>query len=162
MTDTAARLGAGRFLDPSDAVQVPDLVTTTVHELTTVDEAKVTGVLRVPRGAKTVVTFMHPRQDLSHHALVPHLLSDGYAVWTQGSRSPNNDLNLIHEQTLLDFAAGQVYLRDRGFSAVVTLGHSGGGTLAAFYCQQAGTPADGRLACAPLARPARSSRRRTA
>ena len=70
-------------------------------------------------------------------------------MWTQGTRSVNNDLALVHEQALLDVAAGQVFLRDRGFDAVVTLGHSGGGTLFAFYHQQASLPA----ATADLPRP---------
>jgi hypothetical protein len=74
-------------------------------------------------------------------------------VWTQGSRSPNNDLSLVHEQALLDFAAGHVLLREQGFDRVVSLGHSGGATLAAFYCQQAGLAPGERLAAAPSGRP---------
>lgn len=150
MTETASRLGAGRYVESIDA---PDGVTTSVHELTTVDDAKVTGVLRVPAGARTVVTIMHPRQDVTYHSLVPYFLGSGYAVWTQGSRSPNNDLTLIHEQAIIDFAAGHAFLRSAGFGHVVSLGHSGGGTLAAFYCQQAGLAPDERLAAAPSGRP---------
>lgn len=153
MTTTAGRLGAGRYVDSAEGVVVPDTVTTSVHELSTVDGAKISGVLRVPPGAATVVTIMHPRQDVTHHALVTHLLADGQAVWTQGSRSPNNDLNLVHEQTLLDFAAGHAFLRTAGFPRVVSLGHSGGGTLTAFYCQQAGLDPDQRLATTPSGRP---------
>ena len=150
MTSGASGLGAGRYAEVE--VDVPGNVVTTVHDLVTVDGAHVTGVLRVPPGARTAVTVMHPRQDVTHHALVPYLLAAGHAVWTQGSRSPNNDLGLIHEQALLDFAAGHVLLREQGFDRVVTLGHSGGGPLAAFYCQQAGlAPAD-RLAAAPSGR----------
>ncbi|WP_382309800.1 hypothetical protein [Herbiconiux sp. UC225_62] len=124
-----------------------------MHELVTVDRAKVSGVLRVPHGARSVVWIMHPRQDVTHHALVPLLVADGFAVWTQGSRSPNNDLALIHEQTLLDVAAGQVFLREQGFSHVVMLGHSGGGTLAAFYCSQARLAPAARLTKTPAGRP---------
>jgi hypothetical protein len=123
-----------------------------VHELDTSDDAKVTGILRVPRGATTVVTIMHPRQDVTHHPLIPYLLTMGYGVWTQGSRSPNNDLNLLHEQAIIDFAAGHVFLRDNGFD-VYSLGHSGGGTLAAFYCQQAALPPGERLTTTPSGRP---------
>ncbi|MGY1616589.1 hypothetical protein ACI797_07540 [Geodermatophilus sp. SYSU D00691] len=145
-----ARLGAGRWIA---AAQPPDSTVTTAHQLTTADGATVTGLLRVVPGAGTVVCLMHPRQDVSHHALVPELLARGYAVWTQGSRSVNNDLALVHEQALLDVAAGQVFLRDRGFASVVTLGHSGGGTLFAFYAEQAGrAPAD-RIARTPAGRP---------
>lgn len=143
-------LGAGRYVDTIDA---PDAVTTSVHELRTVDGASVTGVLRAPVGADTVVTIMHPRQDVTHHALVPYLLRGGHAVWTQGSRSPNNDLTLIHEQAILDLAAGMTFLREQGHDRVLSLGHSGGATLAAFYCEQAGLPAGDRLTHAPSGRP---------
>jgi hypothetical protein len=150
MTAPAGRLGAGRWIA---AAQSPAATVTTAHELTTADGAKVSGLLRIVPGAATVVCLMHPRQDVSHHVLVPELLARGFAVWTQGSRSVNNDLALVHEQTLLDVAAGQVFLRDRGFEHVVTLGHSGGGTLFAFYHQQAGMlPAD-RVAATPAGRP---------
>jgi hypothetical protein len=103
-------------------------------------------------GARTVATLMHPRQYFTHHVLVPELLARGVAVWTQTTRSPNNDLTLLHEQALLDMAAGQVFLRDNGFDHVITVGHSGGGTLAALYHQQASrAPAD-RIARTPTGR----------
>lgn len=144
------RLGAGRYIE---AREIPPSTVTTVHELSTSDGATATGILRTPPGASAVVTIMHPRQDVTHHVMVPELLSRGYAVWTQGSRSPNNDLSLLHEQAIIDAAAGHVRLRDLGWQSVVSLGHSGGATLAAFYCQQAGlSPAD-RLANTPAGRP---------
>ncbi|QBJ95593.1 alpha/beta hydrolase [Rhodococcus sp. ABRD24] len=150
MTEQHQRLGAGRYID---AAQAPDSTVISMHELSTADGAKVSGVLRVVPGARTVVTLMHPRQDLTHHVLVPELLARGFAVWTQGTRSVNNDIALVHEQALLDAAAGQVFLREKGFEHVVTLGHSGGGTLFAFYHQQAGLPAGERLARTPAGRP---------
>jgi hypothetical protein len=156
LTDEAGRpgegrLGAGRWIE---AAQPPSATVTSVHQLTTSDGATVSGVLRTVPGARTVVCIMHPRQDVTHHVLVPDLLMRGFAVWTQGSRSVGNDLSLVHEQALLDAAAGQVFLRDRDFAAVVTLGHSGGGTLFAFYGQQAARPADERIARTPAGRPA--------
>ena len=147
---TTARLGAGRYIE---SAQIPDGTVTTTHELTTSDGATVTGVLRTLPRADTVVSLMHPRQDLTHHVLVPELLERGFAVWTQGTRSTNNDINLIHEQALLDAAAGQVLLRERGFAHRVTLGHSGGGTLFAFYNQQAGLAPSERIAKTPSGRP---------
>jgi hypothetical protein len=126
-------LGAGRYLAAGER---PRETVTSVHELTTADGATVRGVLATVPGARTVVCLMHPRQDVTHHALVPQLLQAGAAVWTQGSRSPNNDLTLVHEQALLDVAAGQVFLRGL-FDDVVVLGHSGGGTLFAYYLEQA-------------------------
>jgi hypothetical protein len=144
------RLGAGRYVGTID---LPESVTTSVHQLRTSDGASVSGVLRVPDGARTVVTIMHPRQDVTHHPLVPYLLTQGHAVWTQGSRSPNNDLNLLHEQAILDLAAGMVFLRRQSFDRVFSLGHSGGATLAAFYSQQAGLPPGERLSRTPSGRP---------
>jgi hypothetical protein len=146
----ATRLGAGRH---ADTIYTPPGVTTSVHELTTSDGSTVVGVLRVPGRARTVVTIMHPRQDVTHHAMVPYLLSGGLAVWTQGTRSPNNDLNLLHEQAIVDLAAGHVFLREHGFPHVVCLGHSGGGTLAAFYCQQGTLGPGDRLRATPTGRP---------
>ncbi len=145
------RLGAGRWIE---AAQPPGATVTSVHQLTTSDGATVSGVLRTVPGARTVVCLMHPRQDVTHHVLVPELLMRGFAVWTQGTRSVNNDLSLVHEQALLDAAAGQVFLRGRDFAAVVTLGHSGGGTLFAFYGQQAALPGGERIATTPAGRPA--------
>ena len=111
------------------------------------------GVLRVPKAARSVVTLMHPRRDMTHHAVVPHLLRAGMVVWTQHSRSVNNDLVLLHEQVLLDAAVGLAFLRDRGFETVVTFGHSGGGPLYAFYIEQASlAPAD-RVTTTPGGRP---------
>ncbi|MBB4688755.1 alpha/beta fold hydrolase [Amycolatopsis jiangsuensis] len=145
-----ARLGEGRYLSAGER---PGATVTSVHELTTSDGATVRGVLATVPGARTVVCLMHPRQDLSHHPLVPLLLRAGAAVWTQHTRSVNNDLNLLHEQALLDVAAGQVFLRDKGFEQVVVLGHSGGGTLFAFYAEQAALPAAERIAVTPGGRP---------
>lgn len=143
-------LGAGRYLAAGDR---PAATVTTVHELTTEDGAAVRGVLATVPGARTVVCLMHPRQDVTHHPLVPLLLQAGAAVWTQHPRSVNNDLNLVHEQALLDVAAGQVFLREQGFDAVVTLGHSGGGTLFAYYLEQAALAPDDRVAVTPGGRP---------
>jgi hypothetical protein len=151
VTDDGGRLGAGRWIG---AARPPSATITSVHQLTTSDGATVSGVLRTVPAARTVVCIMHPRQDVTHHVLVPELLMRGFGVWTQGTRSVNNDLSLVHEQALLDAAAGQVFLRDQDFAAVVTLGHSGGGTLFAFYGQQAALPGDERIARTPAGRPA--------
>ncbi|MBW0091667.1 alpha/beta hydrolase [Pseudonocardia sp. KRD-184] len=147
---TAARLGAGRHVRSEP---LPEATRTSLYELGTADGATVTGTLRTVPGATTVVCIMHPRQDQTHHPLVPILLRGGAAVWTQVSRSVNNDIALVHEQTLLDVAAGLGHLRDLGFDHVVTLGHSGGGTLYAYYHQQAGLDPAQRVALTPAGRP---------
>ena len=144
------RLGAGRYLAAGER---PESTVTSVHELTTADGATVRGVLATVPGARTVVCLMHPRQDLTHHPLVPPLLRAGAAVWTQHTRSVNNDLSLLHEQALLDVAAGLAFLRERGFASLVTLGHSGGGPLFAYYLEQAGLPPGRRVTATPGGRP---------
>jgi hypothetical protein len=148
---TTERLGAGRYLAAGGR---PGAASTSVHELTTSDGASVRGVLVTVPGATTVVCLMHPRQDVTHHPLVPVLLRAGVAVWTQHTRSVNNDLTLVHEQALLDVAAGMVFLREQGFATIVTLGHSGGGPLYAFYLEQAGLAPGDRIATTPGGRPA--------
>lgn len=146
MTASVSRLGAGRYIE---SATLPADTVTSAHELPTADGAKVYGLLRSLPGATTVLSIMHPRMDTSHHVLVPELVARGFAVWTQGSRSTNNDLNLIHEQTLLDVAAGQVFLQDQGFAKRITLGQSGGGTLFAFYHQQANLAPEERISVTP-------------
>jgi hypothetical protein len=150
MTRADDRLGAGRHVRGES---VPDATRTDLVQLGTTDGATVTGTLRTVPGATTVVCIMHPRQDQTHHPLVPVLLHAGCAVWTQTSRSPNNDIALVHEQALLDVAAGLVHLRDAGFAHVATLGHSGGGALYAYYHEQAGLPPGQRTATTPAGRP---------
>jgi pimeloyl-ACP methyl ester carboxylesterase len=143
-------LGAGRYVAPAE---IPGATVTCAHELTTSDGAQVAGLLRTVPGATTVAFLMHPRQDFSHHVLVPELLGRGFAVWTQGTRTVGNDLTLLHEQALLDMAAGHVFLRERGFENIVAVGHSGGAALAAFYGQQAGRQPADRLATTPGGKP---------
>ena len=86
---------------------------------------------------------MHPREMVIATYMVPEILKGGVAVLILGPRTVGNDLRLEHETALLDLAAGQKFLRDiAGFERRVLLGTSGGGPLAAFYCQQAALPGD--------------------
>jgi hypothetical protein len=144
------RLGAGRDVA---RMAPPTAVTTTVHELKTFDGASVQGVLHRLPGATTVVSLMHPRQQLVHHPMIAYFLHRGLAVWTQDTRSPNNDLNLVHEQAILDVAAGQVFLRDLGFDKLLVFGHSGGGTLFAYYIEQSALEPEFRIDVTPAGRP---------
>lgn len=129
-------------------------VRVSTHELKTLDGARIAGILRtVGDGRGPVVSVMHPRQDVTHHPLIPSLLAMGVSVWTQGSRSVNNDIALVHEQTLLDVAAGQVFLQQQDFGLSITLGHSGGATLYAYYQEQARTPPEERHTASPSGLP---------
>ena len=129
----------------------PAGTTTSLVGLETQDRAASHAALWTPPGRRpaTVAMLMHPRADFLRHYAVPRLLDAGYAVWTQNSRSVGNDSMLIHEQVLLDVAAGIARLREMGFENVVALGNSGGGSLYAFYGAQASAPPGGRLTETP-------------
>jgi hypothetical protein len=150
VTKREDRLGAGRL---HDSGPLPDGVVTTVHQLTTHDGALVSGTLFTVGDARTVVTISHPRVDSTHHVLIPLLCRAGLSVWAQGMRGAGSDLTLVHEQAVLDIAAGFAFLRRRGFEHVVPLGHSGGGALNALYIQQASRTPAHRLTATPSGRP---------
>jgi hypothetical protein len=136
--------------------RLPAGVRLTAHPLRTSDGASVTGYLFRRGGERTVVCSMHPRELLVPNYLVPEILLGGCAVWVQGSRSPGNDLRLEHETAVLDLAAGQTFLRDvENFEYSVLQGTSGGGPLAALYCQQSGRSAEDRIQASPGGRPTR-------
>jgi hypothetical protein len=137
-----------------NADDLPAGVQLTVHPLTTADGASVTGYLFRRGGERTVVCAMHPREMVVATYIVPEILKGGAAVLILGPRTVGNDLRLEHETALLDLAAGQRFLRDvAGFEHRVLLGTSGGGPLAAFYCQQSSLPGDQRIKKSPGGKP---------
>ena len=62
------------------------------------------------------------------------------------TRHLNNDTDALHERMLLDVAGTIAWLRTHGFRRVVLLGNSGGGSLFAFYLEQAAKPPAARHA----------------
>ena len=107
------------------------------------------GILYTTGAHHTVVCFMHPKADMSRHYAIPALLAAGYAAFGQNSRWLNNDELCVHENLLLDVAAGLRFLRTRGFRHIVLVGNSGGGSLYSFYQAQAATPPPHRLTHTP-------------
>jgi hypothetical protein len=97
---------------------------------------------RMPRAG---VHLMHPRTDQSLNYNIPPLVRAGYAVLGRAGRAVNNDVDTVHEEMLLDVAAGVRLLRDSGCEQVVLLGNSGGGSLACLYQSQALTVPGSRL-----------------
>src|SRR4051794_12142346 len=112
--------------------------------LDTQDRALAQGWLYARGGESTVAVLMHPRADFSHHYATPGLLEAGIAVLNVNSRWLNNDATLVHEQVLLDVAAGLAAARQR-YDPVVLVGNSGGASLFTFYLHQVHAPAGGRL-----------------
>src|ERR1700722_6028942 len=76
------------------------------------------------------IHLMHPRTDQTRNYNIGPLVKAGFAVLARNSRSVNNDIETLHEDLLLDMAAGIVHLRDRGCETVILLGNSGGAALA--------------------------------
>jgi hypothetical protein len=115
------------------------------------DGFPLSGILHLPaRGEPDVVVVaMHPRVDFSRHYLAPRLAAAGYAFFGAHTRYLNNDADMLHERVLLDVAGTVAWARERGFRRVVLLGNSGGGSLFAFYLEQAAKPPAERLARAP-------------
>ncbi len=147
---TTAGLRATQWSDDA----LPKGTQLTAHALRTADGASVTGYLFRKGGERTVVCSMHPREMVVVSYMVPEILKGGCALWIQGPRTVGNDLRLEHETALLDLAAGQLFLRDKmNFQHCVLQGTSGGGPLAAFYCQQAALPLDQRIKFSPGGRP---------
>ena len=112
-----------------------------------------TGILYNAGRSRTVVSFMHPQADMSRHYATPYLTAAGYAVFGQNSRWLNNDALCVHEQLLLDVAAGVRFLRERGFERVILAGNSGGGSLYCFYIAESSTSPPGRLRETPAGDP---------
>ena len=132
---------------------LPDGVQLTVHPLRTADKAVATGYLFSRGGERTVVCAMHPRELVVAQYMVPAVLEAGCAMWIMGPRAVGNDIRLEHEAALLDMAAGQNFLAERGYEQRVLLGNSGGGPLAAFYIQQATRAPEARVERTPGGRP---------
>lgn len=138
----------GRYDNPYRCVSYAGLPAGVGREpvaLEAADGGLSTGILYTTGRHRTVVAFMHPQADMSRHYATPHLTAAGYAVFGQNSRWLNNDALCVHEQLLLDVAAGVRFLRQRGFERVVLAGNSGGGSLYCFYVAQASTAPPGRL-----------------
>jgi hypothetical protein len=144
----AARTRIGRYdnpylvaewhRDPPPGTRIEPLI------LETADRAVAGGWLYARGGEDTVVCVMHPRANFSHHYVVPGLVDAGYAVVCENSRWLNNDATLVHENVLLDVAAGITKMRER-FDRIVLCGNSGGASLYTFYLHQALAPPGERL-----------------
>ncbi len=121
-------------------------------QLYAADFGKSRGILYMPATGKprTVVIMAHPRADFSTHYSIPYWVEAGFAAFGFNTRYLNNDAMMIHENLLLDLAAGIRYLREEeGFEKIVMLGNSGGGSLFAYYDSQARTLAGNRVTAPP-------------
>ena len=121
-------------------------------QLYAADFGKSRGILYMPPGKKprTVVIMAHPRAEFSMHYSIPYWVEAGFAAFGFNTRYLNNDSTMLHENLLLDLAAGIKFLREEaGFERIVMLGNSGGGSLFSYYDSQARTPKGERVAAPP-------------
>ncbi|PCI04112.1 MAG: alpha/beta hydrolase [Hyphomicrobiales bacterium] len=89
----------------------------------------------------TVFVFMHPTSTLQLLPMPMALADAGMHVLCPGSRYPRNDVSLIMEKVALDLGAWIRHAKEElGYSKVVLVGWSGGGSLSLFYQAQAENP----------------------
>jgi pimeloyl-ACP methyl ester carboxylesterase len=125
---------------PIDFAEIDTSVQQTVVQLYAADGGKSRGILYLPAHGqpRTVVMLAHPRADFAQHYTIPFWVEAGFAAFAQNTRYLNNDSMMIHENLLLDIAAGIRYLREeQGFERIVMIGNSGGGSLFAYYDAEA-------------------------
>jgi pimeloyl-ACP methyl ester carboxylesterase len=149
--DGDIRFGTSSSVLLPDFPEDPDLIMEVVN-LVAEDGVASRGVLYRRRGRTVTAAahLMHPRADHSQNYVAVALVQAGFDVLARASRWVNNDTYAVHETLLLDMAAGVTFLRtERGYSDVVLVGNSGGGTLAAYYQQQAEIAPPGRLRTTP-------------
>lgn len=126
--------------------------------LTAPDHRQSSGLWWTPPGnplPRVAVLAMHPRVDFSRHYTFPRLLAAGIGCLGANTRNPNNDVDTVHEEIVLDVAAAIAFLRERGVEKIVLVGNSGGGSLFALYQQQARCAPAQRIARTPAGTPCR-------
>jgi pimeloyl-ACP methyl ester carboxylesterase len=137
---------------PIDFADLDPAVRQRVVQLYAADGGKARAILyRPPRGEpRTVILIAHPRGDFAQHYSIPYWVGAGFAACALNTRYLNNDSMMLHENLLLDLAAGIRFLREEeGFERMVMLGNSGGGSLFAYYHAQASMVAGERVAAPP-------------
>jgi pimeloyl-ACP methyl ester carboxylesterase len=101
-------------------------------------DPRVYGRLVDPDGTRDIAyVLVHPTNNFMNHYLVEPLAHRGRAVLAMNTRYSGSDSMLIMERAIQDLGAGIRYLREQGFKRIVLVGNSGGGSLTAFYQQQA-------------------------
>ena len=152
---SGALLAAAALVALAGRSTPPDAVTIEVPTIRAADGGVSRGVLywNPASHPKTVVVSMHPSSDNQRHFTLRPAAEHGYAGFGLAGRFTGQDGG-IHEEVLLDLAAAITWLKtERGFTHVVLVGHSGGGSLMAYYQSQATTAPPGRYKATPAGDP---------
>lgn len=88
------------------------------------------------RGAPVFV-LVHPTSNFHNHYLAAPLHARGGTAMLVNTRYVGNDSMLVMERAIQDLGAAIKALRDDGYRDITLVGNSGGGSLAAFYVEQA-------------------------
>lgn len=105
---------------------------------------------------RVAVVCMHPRVDFTHHYTFPRLVAAGVGCLGANTRNPNNDVDTVHEEIILDVAACVKFLKNhRGAEKVILIGNSGGGALSAMFQAQAVLAPGERIKTTPSGKPTR-------
>ena len=103
---------------------------------------------------RVVILSMHPVGDSTQDWRSVPMTQRGIAYFGMAGRYVRNEAHHIHEELVLDVAAGVKYLKEeRGIPTVILLGHSGGGQLMALYHSQAVTSPPDRIRSTPAGDP---------
>lgn len=120
------------------------------------DGGRSMGIYYAPadRKPKTAILAIHPIGNNMFDWKVMALAKAGYGGLGMASRYINNEVRQIHEEVLLDIAAGVRFLKqEKGIEKVILLGHSGGGSILGFYQEQAETAPPNRISSTPAGDP---------
>jgi pimeloyl-ACP methyl ester carboxylesterase len=88
-------------------------------------------------GRDLAFIVFHPTSNFHGHYLIEPIAQLGGGMLALNTRYIGNDSMLIMERAVQDVGAGMRFLREQGFRKIVLMGNSGGGSLAAFYQEQA-------------------------
>ena len=149
-TETLAAPSQSRAAQPSGNVQ---------HEIVRLraqDGGNSRGVFyrRADSNPQVAVVTMHPVGDSTLDWRAEMMAQQGMAFFGMAGRYASNERHHIHEEILLDVAAGVKHLKEeRGIRTIILLGHSGGGQLMVFYHSQATTSPPNRIPSTPAGGP---------
>lgn len=89
------------------------------------------------RKDKELFVLVHPTSNFHNHYLVDPLVERGATVLLVNTRFVANDTMLLMERAIQDLGAAISAAREQGYERITLIGNSGGGSLAAFYQEQA-------------------------